>query len=323
MAERQRCVVVGGGLLGAHTACALATAGRPVTVFSRTFSDWLRVKRSEGLGIDFQEGVVPPEDQLGAHLKDADAVYCFVGYSTPARSGGSSLASATEWLLPSLSVIEAAARHGVRRVVVASSGGTIYGPTTELPTPESHPLQPISAHGSTSMAIESYAALYSRTHQLEAVILRYSNVYGPGARARGDQGVVAAWCDALALHQPLPLIGNPNQQRDFLYAGDAATAAVAALDRCEPGIYNIGAGEGTRLGRVLEVLEDVSGRIPEVERRQGRGVDVPASSLDSSLFFRCTGWEPSTLLRDGVEATWLWTTSGRAVLRTGEARAPG
>lgn len=310
-------MVVGGGLLGGHTACALAAAGRSVTVLSRSFAGWLRSRRSQGLKIELIEGTVPPEDQLMTLLADADAVCCFVGYSTPARSAASSLTSLTEWLLPVLSVLEAAARCGVRRAIVASSGGTIYGYARTLPTPESDPLAPISAHGSTSIAIEAYAELYRRTEQLETVVLRYANVYGPGERDRGEQGVVAAWCGALALGEPLTLIGAPETRRDFLYASDAASAAVAALDACKPGVYNVGSGAATPLREVLEILAEVSGRTPEVERRQARGVDVSTNELDAGLFRACSGWVPSTSLHEGIEATWRWFSSAPAAMRSG------
>ena len=309
-------MVVGGGLLGGHTARALAVSGRRVTVFSRSFSGWLRAERSRGLEIEFVEGTVPPEDQVSATLAGADVVYCFVGYSTPARSASSCLSSIGEWLLPAVSVLEAAAKGGVRRVVVASSGGTIYGPARVLPTPETHPLDPISAHGSTSLAIETYASFFRSTQELETVALRYANVYGPGERVRGDQGVIAAWCESLALDEPLQLIGDPETRRDFVYAGDAGAAAVAALDGCRPGAYNIGSGVATPLSEVLELIEDVSGRTPELTRREARGVDVPATGLDSSLFTAATGWTPATPLREGIEATWRWTTSASAALRS-------
>lgn len=313
--EPRRCVVVGGGLLGGHTAAALARSGRQVTVFSRSFSGWLRANRTEG--IELVEGVVPPEDEIAPLLVDADAVCCFVGYSTPARSGGSALASVNEWLMPSLSVLECAARCGVGRVILASSGGTIYGPAAELPTPEAHPPAPISAHGATSAAIETFASLFSRTGELEALVLRFPNVYGPGERVRGEQGVIAAWCESLALGEPLRLIGDPGQSRDFLYAGDAADAAVTALDRDLSGVYNVGSGESARLDHVLELLGEVAEREPVVEQREGRAVDVFASGLDSSEFSRRTGWEPKVTLREGIAETWRWTTSAPMVLRFG------
>ena len=160
-------------------------------------------------------------------------------------------------------------------------------------------------HGVTALSIESYADFYRRQHGLESVVLRYSNVYGPGARSRREQGVIAAWREALARGERPVLIGDGSERRDFVYAGDAATAALAALG-AEPGVYNVGAGESWALSEVLELMRDVSGQPIEVERRPGRPVDVPIAELDHSAFTKATGWEPAVDLREGLRRTWEW-----------------
>ncbi len=317
----QRCAVVGGGLLGGHTAAQLAAAGHSVSVYSRSFSHWLRERRASGLEIDLVEGEIPPGRGLDAMLGGdavADVVFCFAGNSTPALSARDPVAAATNALLPALTVLDSAHRVGVRRVVLASSGGTVYGRVDSGPTPESHEALPISAHGVNALAIESYASFYGRVHGLETVVLRYSNVYGPGGRVRGDQGVIAAWCEALAREEFLVLIGDGTVGRDFLYAADAASAAVAAMD-VDPGTYNIGAGRSTSLQEVMDTLAEVSGREPRVVQRAGRPVDVHDTHLDRSRFTEGSGWEPTHSLRQGLAETWEWINSPAARAEIGGA----
>lgn len=314
----KRCVVVGGGLLGSHAAAELAGGGHSVGVYSRSFSHWLHERRASGLEIELVEGEIPPARQLDGLLSGAEVVFCLAGNSTPALSARDPVAAATNALVPALTVLDGALRNDVGRVVLASSGGTVYGRVGEGPTPESHDEVPISAHGVNALAIESYASFYARVHGVETVVLRYSNVYGPGARVRGDQGVIAAWCEALAREEFLVLIGDGGVGRDFLYAADAAAAARAAID-VEPGVYNVGAGRSTSLQEVLGALAEVAGREPKVVQRAGRPVDVQETHLDHSRFSERTGWEPAHSLQDGLAATWEWINSPAARAEVGGA----
>jgi UDP-glucose 4-epimerase len=309
-----RCVVVGGGLIGSHTASRLVAAGHRVTVYSRSFSAWIRDQRAAGLEVDLVEGNVPGGDRFDELLSGADAAFAFVGYSTPALSARDPVSAASGWLIPVLAVLERSRRAGVGRVVLATSGGTIYGQAETVPTPEDAPLQPISMHGTNSIAIEAYARHYSRTGGVDTVALRFANIDGPGERVLGDQGVIAAWCAGLARNEALVQIGDGAERRDFLYAEDAGEAAVAALGAA-PGVYNIGSGGSVSLAELLELIVEVVGREPDVNRRPGRAVDVRHSELDCTRFHEQTGWEPRLTLTDGLARTWSWMTSNSASLR--------
>ncbi len=310
MPGRLRLLVIGGGLIGGHVAREAARGGHEVAVVSRGFSTWLKQRiAAEGLEIDLVEGTLPGSvgvvGELDQALTGRDAIFCFAGDSTPALSAREPAAAAAAGLLPAISALEGARRNGCERVVLASSGGTVYGKVTQTPTPEDHPAEPISMHGVTALSIESYADFYRRQHGLAPVVLRYSNVYGPGARSRREQGVIAAWREALARGEPPVLIGDGSERRDFIYAADAAGAALAALE-AEPGVYNVGAGASWALSEVLELMSEVSGRPIEVRRRPGRPVDVPVAELDHSAFTEATGWEPAVDLREGLRRTWEW-----------------
>jgi UDP-glucose 4-epimerase len=199
-------------------------------------------------------------------------------------------------------------RAGQKRIVLASSGGTVYGRPETLPTPEDTPTRPISVHGVNSVATEQYALFYARQHGLEPSIVRFSNVYGPGQYARRGLGVVAAWCEALAAGEPVVILGDGEVRRDFIYADDAARAAVAvAFDAPRPGVYNSGSGVSTSLRELLELIAEASGRDPKLDRRPAREIDVPVTQLDSSALQGHTGWTPEVDLAEGLARTWEWT----------------
>jgi UDP-glucose 4-epimerase len=185
--------------------------------------------------------------------------------------------------------------------VLASSGGTVYGRPTELPTGESAPTAPISVHGVNALATEQYAALYAREHGVASTVLRFSNVYGPGQHPRSGFGVIAAWCEAAARGEPLLLMGDGSVRRDFVHARDAARAAALALRADDPpGILNVGAGSSISMLDLIDLLGEIAGGRLGVKSSPARSIDVPVTELDSSALTSLTGWRPEIELREGV-----------------------
>jgi UDP-glucose 4-epimerase len=302
----QLSLVVGGGLLGAHVALRLAAAGHPTTVFSRSFNPILLAGAADR-GIRLVEGGIALSTPLADEVGAADVVFYTAGTSTPGASDRDPAASLVGSVAPAVTVLELARRVGGRRVVIASSGGTIYGCPTSFPTPEDAPLEPISVHGLNAVALERYAQFFADRHSLDVPVLRYSNLYGPGQLAQRSQGVVAAWIRAIIGGEPIVLFGDGSVRRDFVYADDAAEAMLrVASTPAAHGAYNVGTGCAVSLREVLDVIEDVVDGPVVVETREARGVDVPLVELDCSRIREHTGWTPTTELRDGVAASWEW-----------------
>lgn len=302
------CLIIGGGFIGSHVARLLARDGHAVTVYSRSFGEL--IVDAETPSIRKVGGEIPPSKGLADLIDAADLVLYLAGGSTPAGSLVDPGASVALSVVPAIAVLDVMAATSTRRIVLASSGGQIYGEPRYRPTAEDHPTEPRTIHGHNALTVERYAAFYARRNGLEPVILRYSNPYGPGQRARRGQGVVAAWADALAHGKPLVVYGNPTDvRRDFVYAADAAEATVRAGFDASPGVYNVGAGRSHSLGEVLEVLRTVSERDPHVIRKLMRPVDVLVTELDCSRIHAETGWRASTDLRSGVGATWAHVLS--------------
>jgi UDP-glucose 4-epimerase len=190
---------------------------------------------------------------------------------------------------------------------MASSGGTVYGCPTSFPTPETAPLEPISVHGLNAVAMERYVQFFVDQYSLDVLVLRYSNLYGPGQLARRSQGVIAAWAQAIMAGEPIVLFGDGSVRRDFVYADDAAAATLlAASNPAAHGAYNVGAGRALSLREVLDVVEDIVGQSLVVENRDARGIDVPIVELDCSRIRELTGWVPTTELSNGIAASWDW-----------------
>lgn len=300
-----QCLVVGGGFLGSHVAAALARAGHEVTVYSRSFNPWLDA--GAPASIRRATGTLPAALGLLELIADAEIVFYLGGASTPTMAHTDPGGSITSFVVPAAAVFDLMARTTTRRVVLASSGGAVYGEVDQLPTPEDHPTEPISIHGHNSLTVERYAMFYARHHQFEPVILRYANPYGPGQLPRRGQGVIATWADALVHDRPIRIYGDPATRRDLLYVEDAAQATVrAGFGAPGPRIYNVGSGRSWSLEELLELLTRASGATPRIERLPDRHVDVPQTQLDCSRLHADTGWEPRTELDEGLRATWAW-----------------
>ena len=197
-------------------------------------------------------------------------------------------------------LLEAARAAGARRVVLASTGGALYGETATIPTPEDAPIAPMAPYGTGKAAAETYLALYERLHGLSTLSLRMANVYGPRQDPLGEGGVVAIFCGAAGDGRAVTVFGDGRQTRDFVYVGDVAAAFVAALGSDAGGALNVGTGVETT---VLELAAQLDLETRFAPARTG---EVTRSCLDPTRAREALGWEARTSLRDGVARTLDW-----------------
>ena len=301
------CLVIGGGFLGAHLAARLARDEHSVTVYSRSFNEWLLRERKGSPGqVRLIEGEIPPGPGLLESISNADVVFYMAGTSTPATASTDPGGSIVRHVVPAAAVLDLMRETATRRVVIASSGGTVYGAVTRLPTPEDHPTRPISLHGHHSLTVERYAQFFAERHDFETIILRFSNPYGPGQIARRGQGVIAAWSEALARDEPLIIYGDPETRRDFIYVDDLIEVTARAGLYAPSGIYNVGSGISTPLHEVIDLLVAAAGNEARVVYADARPVDVPVTHLDCSRVQQATGWHPTVALPEGINACLEW-----------------
>lgn len=301
--------MLGGGLLGSHVARRLEASGHAVTVMSRSFNPLLGEAVPSGT-LRRVTARIDPGPDLEREISAADVVFFCAGTSTPGLSARSAAASAQGSVIPALTVLDAMRRTSKARIVIASSGGTVYGRAARLPTPEDEPTRPISIHGLNALTVERFAEHFRDEIGLEPIMLRFANLYGPGQLAQRDQGVIAAWCRAVLHGEPIVLYGDGDVRRDFLYTEDAAEAThVIAMQDDATGTYNVGSGRSYSLREILDVLQTVVDRPIQVRREPSRRIDVPVTQLDCERLRARTGWTPATELTDGIAASWAWWRS--------------
>ncbi len=190
------------------------------------------------------------------------------------------------------------------RIIIFSSGGTVYGPPATPPFVEDPDPEPVNDYGLAKLMIERHV----RESGLDSVALRASNAYGPGQRPAPGQGVLAHWMEAVINGDPVHAYGERSATRDYVYVDDIARAAVAAhAADVAPPIVNVGSGTATSLHELLEALRRVvAPRTFDVVEHGARRTDTLHSVLDVTLAREALGWQAEVDTRRGVELMWQW-----------------
>jgi UDP-glucose 4-epimerase len=206
-----------------------------------------------------------------------------------------------------LNVLEAGRRGGaLSRVIYAASGGSMYGDTVVLPTPERHAIQAISPYGVSKAALELYLQCFHALYGLHYVALRYANVYGPRQNVHGEAGVVAIFAKRILADKPCVIYGDGKQTRDFVCVFDVVQANVRALSTPFVGGVNIGTGVEVDVNTIFSLLAKHAGKktVPTYEAE--RLGEQRRCVLDNSLAKTALGWSPEFRIEAGIEKTMAW-----------------
>ena len=203
-------------------------------------------------------------------------------------------------LLGTIHVLEAARGHGAQ-VVLASTGGAIYG-ECDGPADEDYPRRPLAPYGASKLCAEEYLATYNRLYGTGHVALRYGNVYGPRQDPHGEAGVVAIFLGRLVRGEPLRIFGDGRQTRDYIYVGDVVAATLAAQGHA--GVFNVGTGTETSVLDLAQACQHVAGVSVETEHEPARSGELQRSVLNPGRAERELGSRARTSLEDGLAATW-------------------
>jgi UDP-glucose 4-epimerase len=191
------------------------------------------------------------------------------------------------------------------RFILPGSGGTVYDPAVAPPYDERSSTLPASRYGRAKLLMEQEVAAAAARGALDPVVLRLSNLYGPGQRIGTGQGVIINWLHAAATGREAVLFGDPSATRDYIHIGDAVRAILAALDAtAPPPVLNIGAGQPTSLGELADTIERVVSTEFRIRRAPGRGFDVAHSHLTITAAARYLDWRPEVDLETGLALTW-------------------
>lgn len=306
-----RILVTGGaGFVGSHVAEGLLAAGHEVVV--------LGVAREEGHnrcpdGARFIQGSVTDRDGIERAFAEVkpDVVSHHAAVANVTKSVRDPLLDAEVNVMGSLVVLQACLRHGVSRLVFASTGGAIYG---EVPAPRAavvgDPTLPLSPYACSKLAVEHYIHMYGVAHGLHATILRYANVYGPRQDPHGEAGVVAIFSRKLLAGDRCRInarreAGDDGCIRDYVSVRDVVAANLLAIaDTLGDTTINICTGEPTTTLQVARGLMTALDLDAPLDYGPWRAGDLERSVLDATEMRARVG--TPLPLGEGLRQTALW-----------------
>jgi len=242
-------------------------------------------------------------DSIEPYLENTDVVIHLASSTYPSKSMENILYCAQTNIIASLRLFEALDKRGIKRLIFASSGGTVYGMQERLPINERELALPINAYGVSKLTIESYLSIFK---SLSGVSLRIANPYGYAQLFGSPIGLIAHTLLALEAGQKIQIWGDGKIVRDYIAVEDVAKAFLLAADLSitPPGRYNIGSGIGKSINEILDECFTISGRSVSIEYKAQRSFDVPAIILDCSKFTKLTDWTSAIGLQLGITNLW-------------------
>jgi len=310
----KRVLVTGGaGFIGSHLTRRLLDDGLTVRVVD-DLSTGFRQNLEELSGrIDFIEGDIRDPDVCAEAAAEVEVIYHVAALPSVPRSMADPLGTHGANVNGTLNLLQAARRSGVRRFVYSSSSSA-YGDTPVLPKIESMEPLPRSPYAAAKLAGELYTLAYARAGLLEAVALRYFNVFGPRQDPNGPYAaIVPLLFRAVLTERPITIYGDGLQTRDFTYVENVIDANVLGAsqpaERASGHVVNVGTGSRITLLDLVAMAEDVSGRPIKVRHLPERAGDVRDSQASLDRARSVLGYEPRVSLREGMERLWLWCSA--------------
>lgn len=297
--------MIGGcGYIGYHVVTRLLKTGRQVTILGRSpCPDRALDPACQYISGDYGNRALLKRI-LTHELEVIDLAYATV----PKTSYEDAVFDLMSNLPASVGFFQEALAAGVRKVLIVSSGGTVYGPSVDLPIREDHATHPVSPYGITKLTIDRYAMMFHRTNDFPVVIVRPANAYGGAQKSSTGQGFIAAAIDAIHSNKEVEIYGKNGTIRDYIHVEDVASGVVAALDHGESGqIYNLGTGKGFSNSEVMDMLIPLANNDNikiKIKYLPARKFDVEKNILDSSKLEICSGWGAQISLQEGLSEMW-------------------
>ncbi len=212
-----------------------------------------------------------------------------------------------------LNVLDSAVRHGVKKVIAASSA-SVYGEPSYLPIDEAHPFNNRTMYGAGKIAGEQMLRAYYTTSGLPYVAFRYFNVYGPRMDITGVYTeVLVRWLDAIEAGKPPLIFGDGSQSMDFVFVEDVARANLLAAQRdVTDEVFNVGTGIQTSLNGLCQLLLRLTNSKMQPEYREARAVaNVQTRRAAVEKIKRELGFEANVSLEQGLQQLIHWRQAMR------------
>ena len=307
MYRNKKTLITGGcGFIGVNLLGAISSHGG-VRVFDN-------LTRSSPTGwseeaLDLYQGDICTENALSAPFEGVSEVVHLAAYGSVVVSVVDPMLNFHVNAQGTLNVLRAAVNAGVQRVVMASTGGALIGDSIP-PVNETSLPKPISPYGASKLCGEAYCHAFAKSYGLQAICLRFGNVYGPHSAHK--KGAVTVFIKALMRDEPIIIYGDGSASRDYIQVEDLCLGIMAALDASVSGgeVFHLASGRETTVLELADILRRIAGKPNHpIEFRAARSGEVARNFASYDKARDTFGFEPQWRLEEGLRATWEWFMS--------------
>lgn len=284
-------VLGGGGFLGSHAVARLRADGHEAISV---------VRRARGADNERVCDLFDEDAPLPELLAGADACLHLAGDLVPGSAETAGWPGYLRNLQLANRLADACIATGVRRLVFASSGGTVYG-ADALGAQEDMACRPIGLYGAQKLAIESLLRARLARTECRLVVLRIGNPFGMGQESQRAHGVVGRIFTCMLDGDAFTVWGDGTQVRDYVHVSDVTEALLRTLVYDGTlDLFNIGSGEGVSTDALVRLCAGVSGVGLQYACRPKAAYEVDRISLDITAAAHHLGWRPSLTLQQGL-----------------------
>lgn len=295
------CITGGAGFIGSNIAERYLSEGHDVVVI-----DNLSLGFIENIpkGSKFYQMDINDDNLLKVFEEEKFDVVCHYAAQMSVRHSVSIPSDdAKTNIIGSLNIFECARKTGVKKIIFASSAGTVYGEQIEFPCNEEHQNSPVSPYGVSKYSVEKYLEYYKNVFNIQYTVLRYTNVYGRKQNPHGEAGVIAIFFLKMLRNEDTYITGDGSITRDYVYIDDVVEANVLALNPEMSGVFNVATGIETSLLEIFNKLATLTNYLKSKQFVPFKIGEQIRSVCSYGKIKKLTGWTPKMHLDEGLKIT--------------------
>jgi UDP-glucose 4-epimerase len=304
---KKRIIILGGlGFIGRNLFNSLVRENYDVTILADQIHDSAEI---HGIRKNIIIGSILDKDFVEKSLRGFDVIFSLAGSSGASHSIKNPYHDLDTNLKGHLNILEACRMYNPKALLIFPSTRLVYGKPEHNPVDETHPLKPESIYAIHKLTTEHYYLLYKRLHNLNCVVFRISNPYGPYQRfGSNNYGILNLFIHKALVDKEIEIFGEGNQKRDFIYIDDLTNLLIQSIDNDNMfgNIYNVGYGKGISLKETASLIKRYVPDLritfkewPEIEQKIETGDYIS----DIQLLKKEIGWEPRVTMEEGIKQT--------------------